>query len=188
MSNFDLKLPYLRQDLDPSSELSDLNKNLGQTRFLLSKRTLIEESYEIRDRLVAQLRRYGFRISRFVKHGSRNIFVVGVSSAVTVLTGNLFSLTPALVEVPFIAKHVRDDILHKEFDAHFVFEPPPFVCVPTDDETNEIIEGSEVLPHGQILFKNQPDNRGIPISTGGDYVSLRARQEDFWKNRYRSST
>ena len=179
LSNFDLKLPYSKKPLGMQKELSDLNEKLGKTRFLAGKPNLIEKSHRLREELLAKLEKYAFRITQFAKHNTKRIVVVATSCAVTVLTENLFALSPLVVEIPYLIRHLRDDVFHPNFDSHFAFEPPPFVHIP---DYKEFVDEVIVLDR-TVAFSTKPGIKGIPVGDGSSYLHLRARQEAFWQQR-----
>jgi len=177
LSNFDLKLPYSEKPLDLQKELSDLNDKIGEARFSAGKPNLIEKSHKLREELLAKLEKYAFRITQFAQHNTKRVVVIATSCAVTVLTENLFALSPLVVEIPYLIRHLRDDIFHPNFDSHFVFEPPPFVHIP---DYKQIVDKIVVLD-GLVGFSIKPKIKEIPVGDGSSYIHLRVNQEAFWQ-------
>jgi len=180
LSNFDLELPFTNKVFDLDAELNNLNEKLGKTRFLAGKFNLVEKSNQLRDGLLQKIRKYAFRVTQFAKHNARRTGVVAASCAVTMLTGNLFALSPIVVEIPDLVKHIREDIIHKGFDSHFVFEPPPFVYVPN---YKDVIDKATIDPDGRFIFSTKPECKKIPLGDGMSYIELRARQEAFFQQK-----
>lgn len=133
-ANFNVKLPMIIGEMHEDLQEPLFVKEFRKTRHLLSLPELMKKASVFRDKLLVKSKKYSYRITSFVKKNLRGIAVSFTSCAITVATKNLYSLSPALLEIPNLTMHFCDDIFHRAFDSHLVLEAPPYFTQlpPTD--------------------------------------------------------
>ncbi|MFZ3165995.1 MAG: hypothetical protein WA130_00155 [Candidatus Methanoperedens sp.] len=106
------------------------------------------------------------------------------------LTQNMLSAIPTAIELPSLAKHFKDDILHKEFDSNIVLEPPRFCPLPEEENPNFPVSSFSRSGYAGYTYTPPKIQAADALVSKAEvstdmmgYFALRAEQEKFFEEK-----